>query len=72
MEARGNNRERVLAAIGLVTPRGRLTVMHTTLGQLGPPLLFILIGTLSSVQRRDDANPDDRVWMAGTVGGRSS
>ncbi len=44
-------------------------MMHTALGQFGPPLLFILLGILWRVQRRDDANPDDRVWMAGTVGG---
>lgn len=44
-------------------------MMHTALGQFGPPLLFILLGVLWRVQRRDDANPDDRVWMAETVGG---
>lgn len=44
-------------------------MMHTALGQFGPPLLFILLGVLWRVQRRDDANPDDRVWMARTVGG---
>ncbi len=44
-------------------------MMHTALGQFGPPLLFILIGVLWSVQRRDEANPDDRVWMAGMAGG---
>ncbi len=44
-------------------------MMHAALGQFGPPLLFILLGVLWRVQRRDDANPDDRVWMAGTVGG---
>lgn len=39
------------------------------LGQFGPPLLFILLGVLWSVQRRDEANPDGRVWMDGMAGG---
>jgi asparagine N-glycosylation enzyme membrane subunit Stt3 len=44
-------------------------MIHTMLGQFGPPLLFIFLGVLWSVQRRDEANPDDRVWMAGMAGG---
>ncbi len=44
-------------------------MMHAALGRFGPPLLFILLGVLWRVQRRDDANPDDRVWLAGMVGG---
>ena len=41
--------------------------MDPALGEFGPPLLFILIGILWSVQHRSEVNPDDRVWMAGMM-----